>query len=161
MNPRLTLTAAALALGLAAAGPAFAADEVNVTNGIASAGVPLGLHGVDAVALTRHHDVAEGSARHTVVTDDVAYYFTSAQSAKQFEDDPGRYLPQYGGFCAYAVAVGKKFDGDPRYADIVDGKLYLFVSEEIFVKYKQDRKNILSKAEATWPSIQHKAVEDL
>lgn len=161
MKKQLTLASVALAIGLAAAPPAFAADDYNVTNGITTAGVPLGLHGVDAVALTRHHDVAEGSARHTVVTDGVAYYFASAESARQFEDDPDRYLPQYGGFCAYAVAVGRKFDGDPRYADIVDGKLYLFVNEEIFVKYKQDRANILRKAEATWPSIEHKAVEDL
>lgn len=160
MQKLLTITTA-LAIGLSAAAPGFAADEFNVTNGISSAGVPLGLHGVDAVALTRHHDVAEGSARHTVVTNDVAYYFASAESAKLFEGDPDRYLPQYGGFCAYAVAVGKKFDGDPRYADIVDGKLYLFVNEDIYVKYKQDRQNILRKAEATWPSIQHKAVEDL
>jgi len=67
MNNRLTFAAATLALGLAATAPAFGADEFNVTNGITSAGVPLGLHGVDAVALTRHHDVAEGSARHQPV----------------------------------------------------------------------------------------------
>lgn len=160
MQKLLTITAV-IVIGLTAATPAFAEDELNVSTGITTAGVPLGLHGVDAVALTRHHDVAEGSARHTVVTDGVAYYFASAESARQFEDDPDRYLPQYGGFCAYAVAVGRKFDGDPRYADIVDDKLYLFVNEEIFVKYKQDRENILRKAEATWPSIRHKAVDDL
>ena len=51
--------------------------------------------------------------------------------------------------------------GDPRYADIVGGKLYLFVNAEIFAKYKKDSKRILAKAEATWPSIQHKAVKDL
>lgn len=141
--------------------PAFADDETNVSNGITTAGVPLGLHGVDAVALTTIHDVAEGSARHTVVVNEVAYYFASAESASRFESEPNRYLPQYGGFCAYAVALGKKFDGDPRYADIVDGKLYLFVNEEIFAEYKKDSRNILRKAERTWPSIQHTAIEDL
>lgn len=82
-------------------------------------------------------------------------------SAKTFKADPAKYAPQYGGFCAYAVALGKKFDGDPRYADIVDGKLYLFVNEEIFKKYKKDSKRILAKAERTWPRIEHKAVGDL
>jgi len=141
--------------------PTFAADEHNVTNGITTAGVPLGLHGVDAVALTTIHDVSEGSAKHTVVVDNVAYYFASEASAEQFEAQPDRYLPQYGGFCAYAVALGKKFDGDPRYADIVDGKLYLFVNEDIYAKYKQDARNILRNAEKTWPSIEHTAIEDL
>ncbi len=53
------------------------------------------------------------------------------------------------------------FDGDPQYADIVDGKLYLFVNEEIFEKYKKDSRRILAKAERTWPRIEHKAVGDL
>lgn len=141
--------------------PAFADDETNVSNGITTAGVPLGLHGVDAVALTTIHDVSEGSARHTVVVNEVAYYFASAETASRFEAAPDQYLPQYGGFCAYAVALGKKFDGDPRYADIVNGKLYLFVNEEIYAEYKKDSRKILRNAERTWPSIQHTAIEDL
>ena len=44
---------------------------------------------------------------------------------------------------------------------IVDGKLYLFVNEDIYAKYKQDARNILRKAEQTWPSIEHTAIEDL
>ena len=158
---RLSITTAALAIALTAAIPAFAEDEYNVSTGITTAGVPLGLHGVDAVALSTIHDVSEGSAAHTVVVDDVAYYFASAETAKRFEAAPADYLPQFGGFCAYAVALGRKFDGDPRYADIVNGKLYLFVNEEIYHKYKADSANILRKADQTWPSIQHKAVSDL
>jgi len=155
-----TVIAAGVIAALSAL-PAFAEDEANVSNGITTAGVPLGLHGVDAVALSTIHDVAEGSARHTVVVDDVAYYFASAESASRFESAPDQYLPQYGGFCAFAVALGKKFDGDPRYADIVDGKLYLFVNEEIYAQYQKDARNILRNAERTWPSIQHTAIEDL
>jgi YHS domain-containing protein len=159
MNRSILIAASIIAAVTAA--PVFAEDETNVSNGITTAGVPLGLHGVDAVALATIHDVAEGSARHTVVVNDVAYYFASAEAASRFEATPDRYLPQYGGFCAYAVALGKKFDGDPRYADIVDGKLYLFVNEDIYAKYKEDARNILRNAERTWPSIQHTAVEDL
>lgn len=155
-----TFSAMAL-IALAAATPSLAEDEVNVSNGITTAGVPLGLHGVDAVALTSIHDVAEGSARHTVVVNGAAYYFASAESAKRFESDPDRYLPRYGGFCAFAIALGKKFDGDPRYADIVDGKLYLFVNEDIYEKYLADSANILKKAEQRWPAIQHVAIEEL
>jgi YHS domain-containing protein len=91
----------------------------------------------------------------------VAYYFASAESARLFVQAPAKYMPQYGGFCAYAVALGKKFDGDPRFADIVDGKLYLFVNAEIFAEYLKDKANVLATAEATWPEIQHTPVEDL
>tara|TARA_R110000868_G_scaffold177713_7_gene416763 strand:+ start:1502 stop:1987 length:486 start_codon:yes stop_codon:yes gene_type:complete len=140
---------------------AFAVDEYNVSNGITSAGVPLGLHGVDAVALTTLGAVGEGDARFTVVQDGNAYYFASQESADQFSADPNQYLPQYGGFCAYAVALGRKFDGDPMYADIVDGKLYLFVNDAIFQKYLANKEETLRKAEATWPKIRSKAVSEL
>ena len=158
-----TFKIAALAAFVAFAVPvaAFAADEYNVSKGVTTAGVPLGLHGVDAVALTTLNAVAEGEAAYTVVHDNVAYYFASQDSADRFEADPEQYAPQYGGFCAFAVAKGKKFDGDPHYADIVDGKLYLFVNDEIFQKYKADSANILAQAEATWPSIRSTAVGDL
>jgi YHS domain-containing protein len=154
-------TLAMLTLACTAATSALADDEYNVSSGVTTAGVPLGLHGVDAVALATIHDVSEGSSTHTVVVDGVAYYFASKDTARRFRQDPAQYLPQFGGFCAYAVALGRKFDGDPRYADIVDGKLYLFVNEEIYHKYKADQANVLRKAARTWPSIQHTAVSAL
>ena len=161
MTRSLKLTAAALALVMVIPTVAHADDEYNVSTGITTAGVPLGVHGVDTVALSTLNAVAEGDAMHTVVEDGVAYYFASAESARQFKADPAQYMPQYGGFCAYAVALGKKFDGDPQFADIVDGKLYLFVNAEIFKKYKKDSTRILRNAEKKWPTIQHTPVEDL
>ncbi|MCB1745139.1 MAG: hypothetical protein KDK91_32525 [Gammaproteobacteria bacterium] len=157
----LSTTMAALAISITVAMPALAADEHNVSKGLTLAGAPLGLQGIDAVALSTIHDVAEGSAAHTVVIEGVAYYFASAASAETFTAAPDKYLPQFGGYCAYAVALGKKLDGDPRYADIVDGRLYLFVNEAIFHKYQADKANILRKAHSTWPAIQHKAVAAL
>ena len=140
---------------------AFAVDEYNVSTGITTAGVPLGLHGVDSVALSSLGAVAEGSAVYTVVQDGAAYYFASQVSADLFSADPEKYLPQYGGFCAYAVALGKKFDGDPMFADIVDGKLYLFVNDKVFQTYKKNPQKYLSEAEKMWPKIQHQAVSEL
>jgi YHS domain-containing protein len=161
MNSKILTRTLTSMLGLMVAFPAFAEDEHNVSTGITTAGVPLGLHGVDAVALTTIHDVSEGSAEHTVVFDGVAYYFASAETAAQFEASPEAHLPQFGGFCAFAIALGKKFDGDPRYADIVDGKLYLFVNAAIFEKYKANAEDIIRKANRTWPSIEHRAIRDL
>lgn len=140
---------------------AMADDEYNLSTGITTAGVPLGLHGFDSVVLSTTGAVARGNATYTVEHDGAAYYFASRISADTFSTDPEAYLPQYGGFCAYAVAFKRKFDGDPRFADIVDGKLYLFVNGEIFQKYLANKEQILADAEKNWPSIQHKAVDKL
>ena len=90
-----------------------------------------------------------------------AYYFASQASADQFAANPTQYLPQFGGFCAYAVALGRKFDGDPQFADIVDGKLYLFVNAAIFQKYLANKEEILKNAAETWPKIRSTAVSKL
>ncbi len=154
----MMLTSAAL---IALALPVLAEDEYNVSTGATLEGVPLALRGVDTVALATLGAVAKGDAAYTVAHDGVAYYFASEASAETFKADPDAYMPQYGGFCAFAVALGKKLDGDPRYADIVDGKLYLFVNAAVFAKYMEDRDAILSTAAEMWPSIQHKAADSL
>ena len=60
-----------------------------------------------------------------------------------------------------AEAPHPEADGDPHFADIVDGKLYLFVNAAVFEKYLADRDNILRTAEEKWSSIKHVSVEDL
>ncbi|MBB94628.1 MAG: hypothetical protein CML68_08505 [Rhodobacteraceae bacterium] len=145
----------------AMAAPVLAKDEYNVSTGATLDGVPLALHGADPVALSTLNAVAPGEATHTVVHDGVAYYFASEISAQTFQADPAAYMPRYGGFCAFAVALGKKLDGDPRYADIVDGKLYLFVNAAVFAKYKENPAGTIAKAEETWPTIKHTAADAL
>ena len=140
---------------------AFAADEVNVSNGLTLTGNPLGMHGFDPVSMFRSDAPTIGDAEFTVAHDGVDYYFATADAKAAFEADPTAMLPQFGGFCAFGVYVGKKLDGDVRYADIVDGKLYLFVNAAVFEKYLADRDNILRTAEEKWSSIKHVSVEDL
>ncbi|MCG8465473.1 MAG: hypothetical protein MI750_11555 [Xanthomonadales bacterium] len=153
---------AALALiGLVTCAPAFAADEWNTSAGHTAAGAPLGLHGVDPVAFINLGNRIEGSATFTETHDGVAYYFASKDNAEAFKKNPGKYAPQNGGYCTYGVSVGKKFDGNPRYADVVNGKLYVFLNEEIYKAYQKDTKGTISKASDSWKKIQHKAVADL
>lgn len=158
-NLKLTLVISVATLLISSS--AFAVDEFNTSTGITAAGVPLGVHGVDPVALSTLGAVAEGTAAYTVVDDGVAYYFATQSSADKFSKNPDRYLPQFGGFCAYAVAFGRKFDGDPQFADIVDGKLYLFVNGEVFAKYKLDPQRYITDAHKMWPKIRSKAVGEL
>lgn len=54
------------------------------------------------------------------------YRFASAASRARFAADPASFAPQYGGWCAYAMADGDKVEIDPKTFKIFDGKLYLF-----------------------------------
>ncbi|WP_323794667.1 YHS domain-containing (seleno)protein [Nisaea sp.] len=155
-------TAATIFYGLALyASAAYAADEYNVSNGLTLTGNPLGVHGIDPTSLFGGEAARLGSADFTAAHDGVDYYFASAKTRDRFKSGPQAFLPQYGGFCALGVSLGKKLDGDVRYADIVDGKLYLFVNEVIFQKYLENKEAVLAGAKETWPKIRTSAVDAL
>ena len=141
--------------------PAFAADELNVVPGHSIAGAPLALHGYDPVAYFTNGKPTRGSDKFVHVHGGAAYRFSSEAHLAQFKKDPAKYTPQYGGFCAYGVSVGKKFDGDPHLWKIEGGKLYLNLNEEIYETFLKDLGGNIKKANGNWNQIEHTAVSDL
>lgn len=140
--------------------PAFAADEFNVAPGLTYAGVPLGLHGADPVALLGGTQV-EGDAQFFATHDDVAYYFTTAENKAAFEANPAQFIPQNGGFCTLGVAFAKKLDGNPEYATVVDGKLFVFVNQDALDAFDKDQAGIAAKADENWVKIRGVKATDL
>ena len=141
--------------------PSIAADEHNVVPGMTAAGAPLGLHGVDPVAFVQLGNRIDGAAEFTAVHDGVAYYFASRANMNEFRKKPDSYAPENGGFCTFGVSVNKKFDGDPQYADVHNGKLYVFLNEEIFRMYQKDKDGVIAKAATNWTKIRTTASSDL
>ncbi len=146
---------------LGAVAPVQAADEVNVVPGLSIAGAPLALHGYDAVAYFTEGRPMRGLDKLVHIHEGAAYRFSSEAHLDAFKKNPGRYAPQYGGFCAFGVSVGKKFDGDPQLWKVEDGKLYLNLNEEIYETFLKDVDGNIRKAEGNWPEIEHTAARDL
>ncbi len=162
MNAYKTLIATAVLLGaISITSAAYAVDEYNVSKGTTLSGAGVALRGSDAVSLAGGLAVEPGNAAFTVEHDGVAYYFASEETMDIFSADPDRFLPEYGGYCAFGVAIDKKLDADPQFADIVDGKLYLFLNAVAFEKYLEDKAGTLAKAEENWPAMQHRAVSEV
>lgn len=162
MNPRSRLfsilfTAATLAAPLSA----MAVDEVNVASGLSLAGAPLALHGYDPVAYFTRSAPVRGSDAITEVYEGAAYRFANEENLKLFKADPAHYAPQFGGFCAYGAALGKKFDGDPTLWTIRNDRLYLNLNPKIVELFNKDVPGNIAKAEKQWATIGHKAVGSL
>ena len=121
----------------------------------------MAVRGYDLVAYFEDGVATQGSATHAATHGGATYYFTSQENLQRFEDAPQRFLPAYGGFCAYGVSVGKKFDADPRYWRIEGGRLYLNLNGEIAEAFAKDVPGALAKAERSWKKIEHEAIGDL
>ena len=117
----------------------------------------LAIHGYDTVAFFTDSKPAQGVANFAVVHNGATYRFASQAHLDAFKANPSKYEPAYGGFCAYGVSVGAKFDGDPRYWKIADGKLYLNLDHDIAEAFNKDMPGAIKKAEANWPGLKDKA----
>lgn len=120
-----------------------------------------GLSGYDPVAYFTDAKPVRGSGYHTAVHDGVTYAFANAEHQKLFEADPEKYLPAYGGYCAYGVAVGKKFVANPEVWKVQDGTLYLNLDRNIQKQWEKDVPGHIKKANSNWPDIKDKAPGDL
>ena len=82
--------------------------------------------------------------------------FAPVGTSDQFDAflaDPAKYVPQYGGFCAFAVSRGATAAVDPQAFTIVDGKLYLNFTKRVRSIWQTDIPGNISKADANWPGL--------
>jgi len=116
---------------------------VNATEGI-------GVKGYDLVAYFVNGQPTKGAEQYGLVWKGVAYRFASEENLNLFKADPAKYLPQYGGYCAYAMSIDRIADIDPTEWAIVAGKLYLnnnLFSQTLWSLNKRGR---IASADRNW-----------
>lgn len=158
-----TILATAIALGTTSAltvTPAFAVDEVSIAGATVDA-PNLAVQGYDVVSYRTGDAPVVGTAKYNATFEGATYRFASQANLDAFNADPARFVPVYGGFCAYGVAKGKKFDADPLAYTVVNDRLYLNLNKKIQKKWLKKRDAYIDQAEGNWADIEHVAISDL
>ncbi|KOF01479.1 hypothetical protein AWW67_08440 [Roseivirga seohaensis] len=117
----------------------------------------IALQGYSPVSYLDLGIAQKGLKEHKATHDGLAYYFTSEAQKKSFESNPKKYLPQYGGYCAFGVSVGAKFRVDPNKFVVKDGKYFLFLYD-LEVDAQQlwitgNHKELVEKANMNWTKL--------
>lgn len=81
------------------------------------------------------------------------WYFQTEANRDLFVSNPTAFEPQYGGYCAWAVAKGKLAKGKPTHWYVEDGKLYLNFSDRIRDRWLADKEDFIAEANRRWPAI--------
>ena len=120
---------------------------VNIKKGIAVQGYDVVSY-FDGKALP-------GDENFQLTQEGAVYYFSSLENKVLFQAHPEKYLPQYGGFCAFAMAVkGNKVSINPETFEIRDGKLYLFYNKgrNNTLEFWQDQgpEDLVKQADRNW-----------
>jgi len=88
----------------------------------------IALQGYSAVSYADLGLAQKGVKEFKSTYEDVVYYFTSKEQKASFDRNPAKYLPEFGGFCAFGIYAGAKFRVDPNKFISQNGKYYLFLN---------------------------------
>lgn len=113
----------------------------------------LAIGGYDPVAYFTEQRPVWGNSKYTHQWQGVTWQFDSETNKKLFAANPEKYAPQYGGYCAYAVAKGAIAQGDPNSWSVIDNKLYLNYSPAIKQRWSNNINGYTSRADANWPKL--------
>jgi YHS domain-containing protein len=118
----------------------------------------VAIQGYDPIAYFSQHKAIKGSKEFAIYHQGITYYFASANNKEEFKKNPSHFEPQYGGWCAYAMAKGEKVNVDPETFKITNDKLYLFYNKffnNTLKDWNKDENNLRSKADKNWKNIYH------
>jgi hypothetical protein len=149
MLTRRSFVLAAFAAPAAAtlARPAFAmTPEVFAVDGLA-------IRGYDPVAYFKDRTDVEGSPEFSIMWKGAEWRFTNAENLADFEADPDRWAPQYGGYCAFAVAKGYTAKTEANAWSIHNDKLYLNFSRAVRARWALNKDGFIKDADANWPNV--------
>lgn len=117
--------------------------------------------GYDVVAYFSHKAI-KGSSQFKLTFEGANYRFSSEEHLNQFKAAPRKYIPQYGGWCAYAMAdKGEKVSVNPKTYEIRNGKLFLFYNaffdNTLESWLAQNPNQLIKKADSNWNTIKFKS----
>ena len=112
------------------------------------------LKGYDAVAYFKQGKPLKGNPAIESTYQGVTYLFASVADKADFDKDPAKYVPQYGGFCAYGVANGAIFPIEsPNAFTVYKGKLYLCGNQDALKSFKTNIDSNIGKADTYWRQL--------
>ncbi len=121
----------------------------------------IGLQGYSPVSYLDLGLAQRGTKNFKSIHKEIAYYFTSKEQKKKFDKNPEKYMPEYGGYCAFGIYAGAKFRVDPNKFLVSDGKYYLFLNDvevdamQLWIGEKDESK-LVSKADSNWKTLKTK-----
>lgn len=131
---------------------AFAAQEIDIN------AEGLVFNGYDLVAYHVSEKAVEGKAAFQIEYMGGKLRFVSEENKKIFLAKQGDYLPAYGGFCAYGVRVGKKFNGVPNSWTIKNNKLYFFLNDATKIIWSKEQDKNLEISDRLWSKVKYKPI---
>ncbi|MGU9951983.1 MAG: YHS domain-containing (seleno)protein [Gammaproteobacteria bacterium WSBS_2016_MAG_OTU1] len=110
----------------------------------------IGVNGYDVISYFELSKAVKGNPNYEAEWGGLKWHFTSSKNYEKFLANPQKYIPQYGGHCAYGVAQGYLVRGDPTAWSVHNGKLYINYNANIRTAWLADATGFVESAEKAW-----------
>lgn len=115
----------------------------------------VAIKGYDPVAYFTQQKAVMGRDEFTLDWSGSIWKFSSKENLDSFTVNPGKYAPQFGGFCAYGCSENHLAPTDPEAWTIIDQKLYLNYNLKTRVVWLKDTATRIKNANSFWPALNH------
>ncbi len=113
----------------------------------------IAIKGYDPVAYFSLDSAVKGSKQYAYEWRGATWRFSMQEHLDMFKEMPEKYAPQYGGYCAWAVAENDTANIDPTQFTVYEGKLYLNYNQKINKKWLADKDVFIRQANKHWPGL--------
>ena len=113
----------------------------------------IAIRGTDPVAYFTEGKPMPGLDNFTKQWQGAKWKFSSQKHLDLFVANPEKYAPQYGGYCAYGVAVDNLVKIEPKNWAIKNDKLYLNYNDDFQTKWEKDIPGFIKKADEKFKGL--------
>jgi len=113
----------------------------------------LAIKGYDVVSFFDSPKPQMGNPNFSHKYGGVTWLFINEENLFKFRENSQHYIPQYRGYCVWALSQGRLIGGDPTLSKMLDGKLYLLCSQESLEKWMKDPYTHIERANNNWSKL--------
>jgi len=125
----------------------------------AQPGGAAALGGYDPVAYFTRNAAVMGAPAIIAMHEGQTYRFSNEENRAAFLKEPAKYVPQFGGQCAWAVSQNYLYPGDPTAFTVYKGRLFLNANQPISKKFNAQIDKLVPDADKNWPGLASKAMK--
>ncbi len=111
------------------------------------------IRGYDVVAFFTNHQPVIGNDSINYQWNDANWLFASKENKALFIKNPEKYVPQYGGYCAYGTAGNHKAPTQIDTWTILNDKLYFNYNTKVKEYWNKKQDSLIERANFYWPTL--------
>lgn len=113
----------------------------------------VAVFGKDVTSFFDDESILQGDPSYTAEYKGVKWQFANSENMEKFKQNPEKYMPQYDGWCVWAISHGRMRGGLTQFSYVHDGKLYLLCNKLALERFRDNPDFHIKRADKFWEQL--------